>query len=131
MVKTTKWIIFLQFGHEFPMKNNVEENRGGHLSNQNGLIHSSPTKSKLVSFDGHGGQSFSSTYLHFNDDSGGFLNPDKARIRKVNGQGRQKKQDRNEGKGPKSRYVMAEPPVERVYRNFSGTDSKVVSQSLY
>ena len=109
------------------MKNNVEENRGGHFSNQNGLTHSSPTKRKLVSIDGHSGQSFSSTYLHFNDDSGGFLNPDKPRSRKVNGQRRQEKQDRNEDTGPKSRYVMAEPPVERIYQKFPGIDAEVVS----
>ena len=109
------------------MKNNAEENRGGHLSNQNGLIHSLPTKRKLVPFDGHSGQSFSSTYLHFNDDSGSFLNSDKPRSRNVNGQRRQKKQDRNENTGPKSRYVMAEPPVERIYQKFPEIDTEVVS----
>ena len=101
-------------------------------------ICSSPMRRKLVSFDGYDRQnqgtfdkdeqSFSSTYLHFNDDSGGLSHPDKPRNRKVGGRDRRANEDRN-GNAPKSRRpnVTMEPPVERIYQKFPGINSEVVS----
>lgn len=106
---------------------------------QNDPIGSTPMREKLVSYggnDGHNqgtfdkeGKSFSSTYLHFNDDSGSFSHNDKPRNRKLDGRSRRAKQARNEDNAPNGTRsnVMVEPSVERIYQKFPGINSEVVN----
>ena len=79
-------------------------------------------------------QSFSSTYLHFNDDSGccsHCVQPTSFSRTRLSGRRRTVQQTKNENIGSRSTHsdgVMVEMPyVERIYKNIPGTNSEFVS----